>query len=248
MASCGGICRLQPRQVPPDHLGHGDAAAPLADVLVAGEQRRLDPGGQRRRAGRRGPRCARPNSASRLHEPLELLLGPRLLLVEPLLERPRWSGRSPRPAAVRSLVCSPSDSLVFLAMSISRESAAYSRGVRISARRPSHFFTLSRSGRRWSAPGCASPARCRPAGPARPRQALRASSTPASISARRRGTRLGLGLDLGQLDVDLLQLLQRLQLLTQRQGRLLGWRPPRVSGPTRTRTWIEPVMSRTLCH
>ena len=48
-------------------------------------------------------------------------------------------------AAASSLACSVWVSFDFLAMSISRDMAAYSRGVLISPSRPSHFFTLSRS-------------------------------------------------------------------------------------------------------
>src|SRR5574342_614837 len=164
MASCGGMLRLQPLQVAPTT---GATAMPA-------RRRRMfsylasSPGSTRFDTSARRACRARMRSAC---------------------SAPRFSSAccSSAACADSSRSCSEMPSLVFLAMSISRDRAAYSRGVRISPSLPSHFFTLSRSRER----SCSSPRRSRSLSPRRalrPSQATRASATRASTSTRRRGT------------------------------------------------------------
>ena len=157
-----------PVQVP----GAPPAPAPASsssDCARSAQQRRID---LRRRLGalaRRAPSPAprpRPASFAAGHLPAELVLrGRRTRLPSPSPPRAAPPGSCPARSAPR-----PWSTFAFLAMSISRASAEYSRVERCSVSRASHFFTLSFSSAMFCS-SVASAARVRAAGCARPRRA-----------------------------------------------------------------------------
>jgi hypothetical protein len=204
-----------------DDLGHRDAAAPLADVLVPGEQGRLDPGRQVCAPAVEGHDALSELGLAR-HQLLELLLGPGLLLVELVLEdldgpgdllslRGQELGLLPH-----RVVGLPGD------VDLAGERGVLARRADLgeAALPLLHLVPLGRDGLLLAAPF--------PLDTGQPvllgLPELAHLVDPELDLGPPAGDGLCLGPDHGQLDVDLLQLLQRLQLLTQRQGHLLGWR------------------------
>src|SRR5574342_409466 len=185
MASCGGMLRLQPLQVAPTT---GATAMParrrrmFSYLASSPGSTRFDTSARRACRARMRSACSAPRFSSACSSSWDSI------------SRSDSSSSAASSAFCSSAACADSSrscsempSLVFLAMSISRDRAAYSRGVRISPSLPSHFFPLSRSRER----SCSWPRRSRSLSARRalrPSQATRASATRASTSTRRRGT------------------------------------------------------------